>query len=78
MPAVPVIEDAPNGEDDRWRIYALRAGGELHHVGSTSLDGIGRAVQLWIEEGEIFEGDAVGVLDGIDRHWLINPWARRR
>ena len=44
--------------------------------GCTSLDGIGAALVLNKEDGEINDGTRVGVLDGYGEWgWLINPFA---
>lgn len=82
MSYVIAIDDLyPRDEAHRWRIY-VRRGAELDVVAATdSPAGIGEAlVHLDLDEREIgqrlSDRGAVGVLDAVERTWLVSPWHR--
>lgn len=68
-------EDAPQGDDDRYAIYALRAGGH-RRMAETSIEGVGLCLLTLREENEFDQHDRIGILDRLARTWLVNPWAR--
>jgi hypothetical protein len=75
-----VVFDEPRGEGDRWGVYVVagRYGQTPHRIAATSLEGVGPTIRTLIEEEQIERGDSIGVLDLLDRHWLINPYAKLR
>lgn len=78
------IEDY-EGEESRYAIYSVRlpyvyeaafSTSTRRRVCETSLDGIGGALRLMREEGEIGHDSRIGIFDRRDREWLVNPWAK--
>lgn len=70
---------APRNERERYRIYEVLAGGVRHLLATTGTkEGIGTCLVTFFEEGEITPGTNVGVLDGIERKWIVNPYMRRQ
>lgn len=71
------IDDVyPRDERERYRIYRLDPDGGRTIVATCgSPEAIGVALVTLAGEGE-FDGRPVGILDGVDERWLVNPWAR--
>lgn len=77
---IPSTALYPRDEAHRLRIYARR-GDDLRVVAATDADGLGTALlQLDADEREhgrrLSDLGAIGVLDAIERRWLILPWHR--
>lgn len=83
--------DDYEGEESRFAIYtvkpdyrALRQLAEgtydaalyRRRIAETSRDGIGGCLATLREEGDLTDDSRVGILDRLDRVWLVNPWAR--
>lgn len=64
-------------DNNRAGIYLIERG-ILRRVAETSLKGVGDTLICLRDEGEIAPDDCVGVLDQVERHWLLNPWVRPR
>lgn len=68
-------EDAPESDDDRYAVYAVK--GTAHRrMAETSLEGIGLTLKTLRAEVEYDQHDSIGILDRLERTWLVNPWAR--
>ncbi len=67
--------------DRAYRLYVLE-GGVPQVICETSMDGLGLALSTMVAEGEITEGDRVGVLYRPNEErpgiWLINPFGKGR
>lgn len=66
--------------DERYGVYvAIPMGDGRRREGrllaTTSKDGIGTALVQLREDGEIDETTRVGILDGIEGRWIVNPFA---
>lgn len=64
----------PSG-DDRYAIYSVCEPRMRRRIAETSLAHIGSTITTLREEGQLSTASRVGVLDRLDRTWLINPWA---
>lgn len=60
-------------QEGRYHIYRVR-GEQPYLVATADESGLGAAIVTMGQEGE-FEGCRLGILDGNDRTWLINPWS---
>ncbi len=70
----------PRDEAHRLRIYARKLG-RLTVVAATDIDSLGRTL-LELEADQRENGErlvdlgAIGILDAVERRWLIMPWHR--
>lgn len=70
----------PRDEQHRLRIYA-RKGDDLRVLAATDIDGLGLALCV-LESDQVEYGrhlsdlGAIGILDAVERRWLIMPWHR--
>lgn len=70
----------PRDHDHRFRIYGRR-GKRLSVIAATDPEGLGPALlQLDADERErgrrLVDLGAIGILDAVERHWLVMPWHR--
>jgi hypothetical protein len=66
----------PSG-DDRYAIYSVCVEPRMRRrIAETSLTGIGGTIETLREEGQLSPASRVGVLDRLDRKWIIDPWAK--
>jgi hypothetical protein len=82
-----VTDDRPRGDgSDRYAIYSVvpqwdRTDEVGEHVAGrkrlaeTSLQGIGSCLVTLRNEGQLTNDSRVGILDRLDRTWIVNPWA---
>lgn len=71
-----VDEPHPSG-DDRYGIYAVEPATRWQRrVAETSLDGIGSTLAQLRAEGQLTADSRVGILDRLERSWLVNPYAK--
>ena len=78
--SIPSDSLYPRDRDHRFRIYGRR-GEVLHVIAATDAEGLGPALlQLDEDQREIGERlvdlGAIGILDAVERRWLIMPWHR--
>jgi hypothetical protein len=73
-PLIVAAEDVR--PDNRYAIYTRNIDGERRELASTSLTGIGLTLKTLHEEEQITQDDPIGILDRLDRVWIVNPWAR--
>lgn len=68
------------GEESRYGIYVLRPGSSRRllpaFLSSTSKQGIGVALVEHRADGDIDDQTPVGILDGFEARWLVNPFAK--
>jgi hypothetical protein len=67
--------------EQRYRVYSVDPGKvakQSLRLLATAPDpaGFGVAIATLRVEGDITDNTRVGVLDGIRREWVVNPWAR--
>lgn len=66
----------PRSEEERYRIYTYKAGDPSGSILCTAgtPEALGLALVTMHDEREFPPGTAVGVLDAVNRKWIINPW----
>jgi hypothetical protein len=78
--------DERDREEQRYVLYEIRQNasvdglwdGPFEIAATPTLEGIGRMIDLLREEEQITNDSRVGLLDRVERKWLINPYARGR
>lgn len=79
---IPIDTLYPIDEEHRYRIYARRGKDELEVLCATPTPGgIGVALVQMDEDARsigrrLVDQGAIGVLDVIDRRWIVMPWHR--
>ena len=63
-------------DDYRYQLREVRDGERYCIASAPDCQGIGLALRVLREEGEISHGSQLGVYDAEERAWLINPYAR--
>lgn len=70
----------PRDDAHRLRVYG-RQGETVNVIAATNIDGLGRTlIELDNDQREhgrrLVDLGAIGVLDAVERRWLIMPWHR--
>jgi hypothetical protein len=74
--------DERDRHEGRYAIYAVNpnAGVDEENLRELAccptLTGIGSMLAMLREDGGISDETRVGILDRVDRTWLLNPWAK--
>jgi hypothetical protein len=71
-----VVDDQTVNVGDQYAIYTRNIDGVRRELARTSLDGIGLCLKTLADESQITRDDPIGILDRLDRRWIVNPWAR--
>ena len=83
MPEFSIPEDAyaPRTEEQRYRVY-LRDDDDLHLVATAPAEALGLAILTQDEDAReagyssLYELGQLGILDAIERRWIVLPWPR--
>lgn len=65
------------GPESQYGIY-LGDPADVGPMYATSKEGIGTALVQGREDGDVTDDTRVGILDGLDGKWLVNPFAKGR
>jgi hypothetical protein len=81
--------DERDREEQRYAVYAIRVsrvprGNTLEHgeqnrrelFATPDPGGIGVGLITLREEGDITDDTRIGILDRVERKWIVNPWAK--
>jgi hypothetical protein len=80
----PPIPDEPRPDgSDRYAVYAVVRGTDGSRparlrLAETSADGIGTCLITLRDEGQFHDDHSIGILDRVERRWIVNPWATGR
>jgi hypothetical protein len=70
-------DDSPRrDESDRYRIYAVSINSELHRIADCAGEAVTFTLETLIAEEQILPSERVGILDRLERVWLVNPFTR--
>ena len=72
----------PRDDENRFRLYALDSGSLNVLATVPSLEAVGTAIAQFREDlreigATLADLGATGVLDAVEREWIINPFPRR-
>lgn len=70
--------DERDREEQRYAAYEVKHLDRSPHemMSTPTLEGVGRMLALLRNEGEITDDTRVGILDRVDRKWIVNPFAK--
>lgn len=84
-PSRELVHDEPHPSgDDRYAIYSVanlgsgapaKASDRRVRIAETSEEGLGITLRTLYDEGQITNETRVGILDRLERRWIVNPWA---